>query len=144
MSDAFWERPLESLNQAEWDALCDGCGKCCLVKLQDEDDDSIVYTQVACQFLGEDCRCTVYPQRQIKKPSCLILSKENIAELSYLPSSCAYRLRYENKDLPDWHPLIAGSHDAMREQGHSIQGWFYSEERIQEDDLIHFIVEDFE
>ena len=144
LAKAFWEKPLQSLNPAEWDALCDGCGKCCLVKLQDEDDESIVYTQVACQYLSEDCHCTVYAQRQLKKPECLLLSQDNIADFAYLPTSCAYRLRYEGKSLPNWHPLLVGNTTQMHQQGHSIKGWFHSEAHIHEDELINFIVEDFE
>ncbi len=144
LAEGFWKKPLQSLNQTEWDALCDGCGKCCLVKLQDEDDGSIVYTQLACEYLSDDCECTVYSQRQIKKPECLILDKDNIADFGYLPSTCAYRLRYENKDLPDWHPLVAGDKQLMHRQKQSIKGWFYSEEHVHDDELINFIVDDFE
>lgn len=136
----FWQKPLAQLTPAEWDALCDGCGKCCLVKLQDDDDDSVLYTNVACRYLNSQCRCAVYMQRQRKNAECLVLDQHNIADVDWLPSSCAYRLRYENKPLPDWHPLLTGNAQAMHNGGHSVKGRFYNEEHIHEDDLPQFIV----
>lgn len=144
LREYFWQLPLKELNGEEWDALCDGCGKCCLVKLQDEDDESIVYTSVACEFLSEDCRCSVYSQRQEKKPECAILTPESIEQFHYLPSTCAYRLRAEDKPLFAWHPLIAGGDQLMIAQGHSMQGSFCSEDQVAEEDLIHFIIDEIE
>lgn len=140
LSPEFWNKPLFALNEQEWDALCDGCGKCCLVKLQDEDSDDVLYTSVACRYLNAQCRCLVYAQRQRKKADCLVLTRENIAQVNWLPESCAYRLRYENKPLPEWHPLLAGNAQVMHNDGHSVKGRFYSEEHIHEDDLPQFIV----
>lgn len=137
----FWQKPLMDLTEQEWEALCDGCGKCCLVKLEDEDDGSLAYTNVACRFLDENAQCTVYPQRFAKKPGCMQLSKTNIAESAYwLPKTCAYRLRFAGKDLPDWHPLIAGNAELMHQQGHSIAEQFVSEDTVNEDDLVDYII----
>lgn len=135
----FWEKPLEQLHPEEWDALCDGCGKCCLVKLED-DNASVAYTNVACRFLGDDCRCTVYETRQVAKPECTVLTRENMADFHWLPSTCSYRLRSEGKKLPSWHPLLAGDSKLLHKRGRSIKGRFYSEDNVHEEDLEHFIV----
>lgn len=120
----FWQTTaLEDMSEAQWESLCDGCGKCCLVKLQDEDTDEVVYTDVACSLLNEDtCRCANYENRLTLVADCVKLTVDNIAQLKYMPPSCAYRLLHEGKDLPAWHPLRTGSPEAMRAASMSVQG----------------------
>jgi uncharacterized protein len=104
----FWERiPLRNLTPAEWEALCDGCGKCCLNKLEDADTGEVAFTRVACRLLdGESCRCGNYAIRKTLVPECVVLTPANIAEIAYwMPRTCAYRLLWEGKPLADWHPL---------------------------------------
>ena len=144
MRERFWELPLKDLTTAEWEALCDGCGKCCLNKLEFEDNDELVFTRVACKLLdGETCRCTRYETRHRYVPECVTLSPEKIAEISYwLPSTCAYRLRHEGKALFDWHYLISGDRQAVHRAGVSVRGWTVSEAQIPEEDWEDYIIED--
>lgn len=138
----FWQLPLTSLNDSEWEALCDGCGRCCLHKLQDEDDDALYYTDVACKLLDlQACRCASYSDRIKHVPDCMSIREEGQAVYALLPSSCAYRLRNENKTLPLWHPLLTGSEDAMHELGISIRGKVISEEEIEGQDIEERIIQ---
>ncbi len=131
----FWEKPLASLSDHEWEQLCDGCGQCCLVKLQDDDTDEIVATDVVCRFLNTDSgHCRVYAERAIKKPDCFLIERDNAEHFSWLPKSCAYRLRYEEKPLPAWHPLLSGSRAAMNAAEISVAGWSVSEQDVAEDE----------
>ncbi|MFZ9135983.1 MAG: YcgN family cysteine cluster protein, partial [Candidatus Puniceispirillaceae bacterium] len=102
----FWKTiPLEKLDKDQWESLCDGCGKCCVLKLEDVDTGEVHYTDVGCKLL--DCktaRCSSYEKRKSFVPDCVMLTPDNLGMLSWMPKSCAYRLIYENKDLPDWHP----------------------------------------
>ncbi len=106
----FWELPLAKLRPEEWEALCDGCGKCCLNKLEDDDTGEVAFTKVACRLLdGDTCRCGQYDIRLQFVPECIVLTKESIAKVAYfMPTTCAYRLRHEGKPLFDWHPLVSG------------------------------------
>ena len=108
MRERFWELPLDELEPAEWEALCDGCGKCCLNKIEYEDDGSLDFTCVACKLLdGESCLCSSYPIRHDFVPDCVVLTPDKLAEISWwLPATCAYRLRAEGKPLYPWHHLI--------------------------------------
>ena len=136
MSQPFWERPLSTLNEEEWEQLCDGCAQCCLVKLQDEETEEIFATDVVCRFLEtESGCCKVYPQRSIRKPDCFVIERDNPEHYSWLPPTCAYRLRFENRPLPDWHPLLTGGREAMIREGVSVAGWSVSETEIEEDEL---------
>lgn len=138
MREKFWQLPLQELSEQEWEALCDGCGKCCLVKLEDDDDSGVIYTSVACRFLGADAKCTVYEQRFQKNSDCMKLTLENLPDNAYwLPSTCAYRLRFEDKELPQWHPLLTGKSLAKE---HSIAGRFVSEAKVPEEDFIDYIL----
>ncbi|HEY9033147.1 MAG TPA: YcgN family cysteine cluster protein [Pseudomonadales bacterium] len=138
----FWQhKSLAQMDQAEWESLCDGCGKCCLVKLQDEEDDAVYYTNVACRYLDEACRCQVYGERLQKKPDCIRLQPGDVAVFSWLPASCAYRRLAEGKPLPAWHPLLSGSDHAMHRGGHSVAGRVYCEDDIHPDDLECFVVQ---
>ncbi len=120
----FWQtKKLAEMNEAEWEALCDGCGKCCLVKLQDEDSGEIAYTDLACQLLDmESCRCMHYQRRLELVPDCVKLTKENLSQIDFMPPSCAYRLLNEGKSLPDWHPLVSGESDSTLKAGKSVHG----------------------
>lgn len=124
----FWEKPLASLDRAEWEALCDGCGKCCLHKVEDADSGEIYPTNVACRLLDvATARCSDYRHRRAFVPDCLRLTKGNVDDINWLPSSCTYKLRAAGEPLPPWHYLRTGSHDAMIEGGHSVAGRVVSE-----------------
>ncbi len=124
----FWELPLEALTRPEWEALCDGCGRCCLHKLEDEDTGEVIETNVACRLLDTGtARCMDYRHRKAFVPDCLRLTPRLVRDVPWLPSSCAYRLRAEDRPLPDWHPLRTGSADAMVEAGASVAGRCVSE-----------------
>lgn len=111
------------MSPAEWESLCDGCGKCCLHKLQYEEDDEIAYTDVACRLLDLDsCRCLRYAERKRHVPDCVPLSPANVSELRWMPSTCAYRLLAAGRDLPPWHPLVTGTPESVAAAGHSVRG----------------------
>jgi hypothetical protein len=125
---AFWERPLDQLSRSEWEALCDGCGKCCLHKVEDEDSGRIYPTNVACKLLDlQSCRCADYRGRRLHVPDCIRLSRNSISDYPWLPQSCAYVLRNAGRPLPDWHYLICGDRDAIHKQGRSVAGKAISE-----------------
>lgn len=123
-SRPFWlEKPLAAMSRDEWESLCDGCGRCCLVKLEDEESGKIHFTDVGCRLLdGVTCRCTDYPNRTEKVPDCVRLTPEGIGELHWMPPTCAYRLLAEGKDLPDWHPLVSGRAESVVEAAISVKG----------------------
>jgi uncharacterized protein len=124
MSEApFWQRKtLPEMNKTEWESLCDGCGRCCLVKLEEDGTGTIHYTDVACRlFDGKSCRCTDYPNRSNLVPDCVTLTPDNIAGLAWMPPTCAYRLLAEGEDLPSWHPLVSGTPDTVVSAGISVK-----------------------
>lgn len=124
----FWEKPLSELTREEWEALCDGCGKCCLHKVEEELTGQIFGTNVACKLLDRHtCRCTNYGNRKRFVPDCVRLTPEKAATLPWLPSTCAYRLRAEGKPLYPWHYLISGDRETVHEAGMSVRGWTVSE-----------------
>jgi uncharacterized cysteine cluster protein YcgN (CxxCxxCC family) len=124
----FWEQPLETLDRAQWEALCDGCGKCCLLKLEDPDSGEVQHSNVACRLLDLDSiRCSDYRRRQYYVPDCIRLTPRNLPRMHWLPATCAYRLRAEDQPLPEWHPLRSGNRDAMHAGGHSVRGRVVSE-----------------
>jgi uncharacterized cysteine cluster protein YcgN (CxxCxxCC family) len=140
----FWNQPLSKLTPREWEALCDGCGKCCLNKLEDADTGQVFFTRIGCRLLDDTtCRCAHYENRKQFVPECVVLTPKNIGEIAYwMPSTCAYRLRNEGKPLPDWHPLITGDPDSTRAAGQSVQGWTVAEFEVAEDDWEDYIIED--
>jgi uncharacterized cysteine cluster protein YcgN (CxxCxxCC family) len=136
----FWDRPLASLDRAEWEALCDGCGKCCLHKLEDEEGGAIHATNVACKLLDRHtARCTNYRGRKAYVPDCVRLTSSKVGALAWLPSTCAYRLRSEGKPLPEWHYLVCGDREAVHRAGMSIRGWTVGEDEAGP--LEHHLVE---
>ncbi|MBD3647367.1 MAG: YcgN family cysteine cluster protein [Pseudomonadales bacterium] len=125
MSDApFWkQKSLEEMTREEWESLCDGCARCCLHKLEDVDTGEVHYTSVVCQYLDQDrCRCTEYERRNELVPNCVWLTPETAKAYKWLPSSCAYRMLAEGRDLEWWHPLVSGDPDTVRTAGISVQG----------------------
>lgn len=132
MSTNFWEvKSLSEMTQVEWESLCDGCGRCCLNKLEDEDTGKIYFTNVACKLLDiEKCRCSDYENRKVSMPECMILSVDNLAALEVMPSTCAYLLLHHDKPLPEWHPLITGRKESVAEADMMISGKVVSEEYI--------------
>jgi uncharacterized cysteine cluster protein YcgN (CxxCxxCC family) len=129
MSAPFWEKPLQQLSRSEWEALCDGCGKCCLHKVEEEDTGHVYPTNVACKLLDRDSgRCTNYRGRRAFVPDCIRLTPDLVGRLEWLPTSCAYRLRAEGKPLPDWHYLVSGDREAVHRAGQSVRGWTVSED----------------
>lgn len=139
----YWEtKSLEELSPQEWESLCDGCGRCCLVKLEDEDTGEVHFTDVACRlFDAKSCRCSDYPRRRRRVRDCLKLTPDLVRKLTWLPPSCAYRLRAEGKPLPAWHPLVSGSRDSVHRAGISVRGKIgASEEDVDLDDYVDHIV----
>lgn len=124
----FWERPIETLNKEQWEALCDGCGQCCLHKVEDEDTGDIYATNVACKLLDlKTARCSNYAKRRKFVPDCLQLTMQNTGSLDWLPKTCAYRLRTDGEALPEWHYLVSGDRDAVHRAGVSVVGRAVSE-----------------
>ncbi|WP_407647874.1 YcgN family cysteine cluster protein [Acinetobacter rathckeae] len=139
----FWQKyPLDALNAQEWEALCDGCGLCCLIKLEDDDTQEVTYTKVACHLL--DCstgHCSDYTHRKNFVPDCIQLNIQTIEQIAYwLPSSCAYRRRHEGKKLPPWHYLNTGSRESVITAKKSVAGRCISEYDIPEQDIDQYIV----
>ena len=143
----FWESvPLDKMTAAEWEALCDGCGKCCLNKLEDEDTAEIWFTRVACRLFDDaTCRCGQYDIRKTIVPECVVLTPATIGEIAYwMPRSCAYRRLHEGRGLEDWHPLLSGDPETVHKAGRSVRGTTLPEFSIPVEDWEdHLIDEDF-
>ena len=139
MTSNFWEhKTLSEMNRSEWEQLCDGCAKCCLHKIEDEDTGIIYGTNVVCQYLDEaNCQCTEYEKRSVLVPDCVTLSPDNLEQVYYMPSTCSYRLLAEGKSLFDWHPLVSGKKDSVHQAGQSVRGKVVSE--LEVDDLMHHL-----
>ena len=139
---AYWKtKNMAEMSPSEWENLCDGCGKCCCIRLEDEDTAEIYITDVVCKlFNPTTCQCTDYPNRSKKVPDCVTLTPDNVDKLHWMPRTCAYRLVSEGKDLPDYHHLISGSRDTIHEVGMSVQDAVVSEIQVDEEELHHRLV----
>lgn len=136
----FWEQPLASLDRAQWEALCDGCGKCCLHKIEDEDTGELYATNVACRLLDRQTGlCSDYRHRHAYVAECVRLSASNVEDIVWLPRTCAYRLRANDEPLPGWHYLVSGDREAVHRAGESVRGWTISEDIAG--DLEHHMVD---
>lgn len=140
--EKFWEiKSLDEMSNDEWESLCDGCGRCCLVKLEDEDSGKVYLTNITCKLLDlETCRCTDYANRFETVPMCMNLKTDLEAMVSYLPESCAYRLLYENKPLESWHPLLSLNTKSVHEAGISVSEFAVSENAIHPDQIEQHII----
>lgn len=141
-TEPFWRtKTLDEMTPAEWESLCDGCGRCCLNKLEDWDTGAIAWTNVACVLLdGESCRCRDYARRFETVPDCVQLTPDEVRTLSWLPPSCAYRLVGEGKDLYPWHPLVSGDPDSVHAAGISVRGRTISEAGMNLEDYEDHLV----
>lgn len=137
----FWEKPLGELDSLEWEALCDNCGRCCLFKLEDEDTGEVVYTEMACKlFDPTSCRCSDYQDRINIVPTCLQITPRVLRHADWLPVTCAYRRRFENKPLHNWHPLISGNENSVEEAGISVRNRVTPCEDMDTDELMQHII----
>lgn len=136
MIERFWEsKALTEMTEAEWESLCDGCGKCCLEKLEDFDSGEVFFTRISCSLLdNESCQCSDYAHRKQRVPECVVLTPDNVDQLRWLPKTCAYRRVSEGKPLPRWHHLVSGSRATIHEARMSVQGRVISEEYVHPDD----------
>jgi uncharacterized cysteine cluster protein YcgN (CxxCxxCC family) len=172
MSDLpFWKtKTLESLDDSEWESLCDGCGRCCLVKLEEDPEDEdqspveglrttrarrpdtlapgeanprVFFTDVGCTLLdGQSCRCSDYANRQAKVADCVRLTPEAVRRIGWLPETCGYRLVAEGRDLYWWHPLVSGDPETVHAAGVSVRGRVpLLEDDIAPEDLIDRLVD---
>lgn len=141
MTDWWHEKSLAELSDAEWEALCDGCAKCCLHKLEDEDSGEVFFTSIRCRFLDEQtCRCSDYSRRSQLVSNCIDLRTAGWENLDWLPSTCAYRLRGQGEPLRDWHPLVSGTMKTVHSAGISIRGRAISDEYVHPDGYEEHIV----
>jgi uncharacterized cysteine cluster protein YcgN (CxxCxxCC family) len=140
---AFWEeKSLRELNAAEWESLCDGCARCCLIKLEDEDSGRIYFTSLVCELLDtHTCRCGHYPDRHRLIPDCIELDADLAQHLRWLPATCAYRRLAEGKSLPEWHPLISGDPESVHAAGISVRGKVIPVTLIHEDEHEDHIID---
>jgi len=144
MSKNFWEyKNLDDMTPSEWEQLCDGCAKCCLQKLEDEDTGIIYATNVVCQYLDQQtCQCNEYKNRSTIVPDCATLTIKNLHQVYYMPLSCSYRILAEGRTLPQWHPLLSKDKESVHESGNSVRGKVISE--LETDDLMHHLTGEWE
>ncbi|WP_337880867.1 YcgN family cysteine cluster protein [Rheinheimera sp.] len=154
LTEKFWEqKSLEEMSTQEWEALCDGCAKCCLNKFIDDeeqegptdyidDEETVYYTNIACRYLNSHkCECTVYDQRTVLVPDCVKLTKENLKDIFFMPTSCSYRRLYEGRGLPSWHPLLnGGKKSLMHKKQMSVRNKTISEDAVDMDKFEDYIV----
>ncbi|MEM9708690.1 MAG: YcgN family cysteine cluster protein [Pseudomonadota bacterium] len=144
LRERYWERvPMANMTKREWEALCDGCGRCCLNKLEDEDSGEVAFTRVACRLLdGDTCRCANYEIRHHFVPECVVLTPQTMDDVAYfMPRTCAYRLVHEGKPLYDWHPLVSGQSESVHEAGASVRGWTVPEFEVDEEEWEEHLIE---
>ena len=129
---AFWEeKTLDQMNDEEWEALCDGCGRCCLIKLEDEDTGEIFNSDVRCKLLDTNsCQCVDYKNRKSQVSDCIKLTAKNVLEIAWIPPTCAYRRLAEGKGLAWWHPLISGDMETIVQVGVSVRGRTFDETKV--------------
>ncbi len=141
--EPFWRsKKLAEMTNSEWESLCDGCGICCLNKLEDWETGEIAWTNIRCTLLdGDSCRCTDYENRQATVPDCIQLTLEEVHEISWLPPTCAYRLVRDGRELKWWHHLNSGSRDTVHEAGVSVRGRTISEDGLDVDDFENYLVD---
>ena len=145
LAPRFWEKkPLKKLTPKEWEALCDGCGKCCLNKLEDADTGEVALTRVSCRLLDcSSCRCSQYEIRHQFVPECISLKPSNLDTHAYwMPETCAYRRLWKGQNLPEWHPLLTGSHETVHAAGVSVRGWCVPEFEVDEEDWEDHIIDE--
>ncbi len=142
-STPFWQRlSLEEMSDEQWESLCDGCGRCCLNKLEDEDTGEIAWTAIRCRLLDQStCRCSDYANRSARVPDCIRLTPQNVRTLTWLPPSCAYRRLAEGRDLCWWHPLVSGDPQTVQDAGISVRGRTVSERDVPLANWDEFIVD---
>lgn len=143
-TEPFWRaKTLEEMSREEWESLCDGCGRCCLLKIEDDDDGEIYLTRLSCRLLDtQTCRCKDYENRHARVPDCLSISASKVRELPWLPLSCAYRRVAEGRDLAWWHPLVSGDRQTVHAAGVSVGGWARNEDTVGDEGLDRFIIPD--
>ncbi len=140
----FWQqKTLFEMSREEWESICDGCAKCCLTQLQDEESEQLVFTNVACDLLNDNtCLCTDYDNRSNCVPSCVTMDAGNVEQAAeFAPPTCAYRLLLQGEPLPDWHHLISGSRDTIHEQKHSVRARVVFQSDIDEDEIEDYVVD---
>lgn len=139
----YWkEKKLEEFSKVEWESLCDGCGKCCLLKLEDPDTLEVAYTACSCSLLDtEKVLCKQYSSRSLVVPECVQITPENIKDLTFLPNSCSYKLVHQGKDLPEWHHLVSGNKELVHNLGKSIKDWCVPVDKVAEEDWVDLIVD---
>ncbi len=145
LTHRFWEKkPMAKLSKREWEALCDGCGKCCLNKIEDEETGRVYLTRVACRLFDDStCKCGQYKIRHQFVPECIVLRPDNIDEHAYwMPRTCAYRLVWQGKPLPNWHPLVSGDPETVHDAGVSMRGRTVAEFEVDEDDWEDHLIEE--
>ena len=139
----FWKtKSLQEMTKEQWESLCDGCGKCCLFKIEDIDTGELYFTNVVCRLLDlNTCQCSEYQKRRSLVPDCVNLYQHgDISQLHFMPSTCAYRLVLEGEDLPSWHPLVTGDRNSVMKTGHSVKGRVFleSEHLVLEDHIVEW------
>jgi uncharacterized cysteine cluster protein YcgN (CxxCxxCC family) len=144
MRPRFWEMPLDRLTAPEWEALCDGCGKCCLNKLEDDETGEVAFTRVACRLLDDaTCRCANYPERKRLVPECVVLTPGTLAATAYfMPTTCAYRRLHEGRGLPAWHHLLTGDAEDVHRAGASLRGRTLPEHAVPEEDWEDHVIDE--
>jgi len=141
----FWKnKTLKQLTPEEWESLCDGCAKCCLVRLEDPETKEVACTSLCCDLLDTNsCRCQDYKNRFQLVPGCVQLSADNIEEFKWLPKTCSYRLIHEGKDLPSWHPLVTGQHDSTHTYQMSVKDKVKNHSEVPEEEWPNYIIQDY-
>lgn len=141
----FWETvPLDEMTHDEWEALCDGCGKCCMNKIEYEDTGEVYFTSIACRLYDAvNGGCSDYANRHRRVPGCAVMTPETLPDIAYwMPSTCAYKRLWKGEPLPEWHPLVTGDPDSTRKSGNSMIGRTVSELDVPEEDWENFIIDD--